>query len=73
MPAEAWALPETGAIALTNMIRSSVKCDGIEQTGGLFTCRGGGREERAVERRYTPTAKSAGRWTGANFKPLKRS
>jgi hypothetical protein len=25
MPAEAWALPETGAIALTNMIKSSVK------------------------------------------------
>jgi hypothetical protein len=25
MPTEAWALPETGAIALTNMIKSSVK------------------------------------------------
>jgi hypothetical protein len=58
MRVEAWPLPGTDAIALPNMIRSSAKLPvgvsgamALSKPAGLFTLRGWGREQRAVERR----------------------
>jgi hypothetical protein len=72
-------LPETGAIALTNMIKSSVKLPvrvsgamALSKLAGFSLAAAAAEKERAVERRYTPTAKRVEQRTGAAVKSLRK-